>query len=115
MIGIEVYEKKISQCRGHVPGVQIDDCACKNEWRFRIRAANGEIVAASEGYTTKASAEKGVRALRRALLPGTRDAEAMAKAWRDGADLTNGYEKDYTPAELDEANPYRREVPDVRR
>lgn len=39
------------------------------EWRFRVKAFNGEIVAQSEGYTSKAAAEKGVRALRRALLP----------------------------------------------
>lgn len=29
------------------------------DWRWRLRAANGEIVAQSEGYTTQASAERG--------------------------------------------------------
>ena len=33
------------------------------EWRFRIIAANGEIVAASQGYKNKASCLKGVDAV----------------------------------------------------
>lgn len=102
MIGVEVYES---------PHFTQEVGAPATDWRFRIRAANGEIVAASEAYTTKAAAEKGIRALRRALLPGTRDAEAMAKAWDEGANLTNGYEKEYTPEEILELNPYRKEVP----
>lgn len=40
-------------------------------WYFRVRAHNGEIVAQSEGYNSKAAAEKGLRALRRALIPNT--------------------------------------------
>lgn len=35
-------------------------------WYFRIRAANGEMVAQSEAYTRKASAEATVRAIMRA-------------------------------------------------
>ena len=38
------------------------------QWRWRLVAANHEIVAASEGYTTKAHAVEGTRALRRAAL-----------------------------------------------
>jgi uncharacterized protein YegP (UPF0339 family) len=38
------------------------------QWRWRLVAANGEIVASSEAYTTKASAVEGSRALRRAAL-----------------------------------------------
>jgi hypothetical protein len=35
------------------------------EFRFRLKAANGEIVlAASEGYTAKASAKKGIESVR---------------------------------------------------
>lgn len=37
------------------------------QWRFRVRAGNGQIVAQSEGYTTKRGASKGVRALKRAV------------------------------------------------
>jgi uncharacterized protein YegP (UPF0339 family) len=30
------------------------------KFRFHLKAANGEIIAASQGYDTKASAEKGI-------------------------------------------------------
>ena len=36
-----------------------------NEYRFRLKAPNGEIIAVSEGYTTKQSAEKGIRAVKK--------------------------------------------------
>lgn len=36
-------------------------------WRFRVKAANHEIVASGESYSTKAGAAEGVQALRRAL------------------------------------------------
>jgi hypothetical protein len=35
----------------------------KDQFRFRIKGANGEIVAQSEGYTTKAKCKKGIDAL----------------------------------------------------
>src|SRR5689334_10005615 len=31
------------------------------EWRWRVKGDNGQIVAASEGYTRKADAERGLR------------------------------------------------------
>jgi len=34
------------------------------EYRFRLRAPNGEIVAVSEGYETKAGCENGVSAVK---------------------------------------------------
>jgi uncharacterized protein len=34
------------------------------KFRFRLKAANGEIIAASRGYDTKASAEKGVESVK---------------------------------------------------
>lgn len=37
----------------------------KNEFRFRLKAANGEIILASEGYTTKGSANRGIAAVRK--------------------------------------------------
>jgi uncharacterized protein YegP (UPF0339 family) len=36
------------------------------EWRWRLRAANGLVVAAGEGYKRKGGAQQGVRAHRRA-------------------------------------------------
>ena len=38
------------------------------EWRFRIKGANGEIVATGEGYSDKSGACEGVRALARIMI-----------------------------------------------
>lgn len=35
------------------------------EFRFRLKARNGEVIAASEGYTTKAACLKGIAAVKR--------------------------------------------------
>ncbi len=35
------------------------------EFRFRLKASNGEIILASEGYTTKAACEKGIASVRK--------------------------------------------------
>jgi uncharacterized protein len=34
------------------------------KFRFHLKAPNGEIVAASQGYETKASAEKGIESIK---------------------------------------------------
>ena len=34
------------------------------KYRFHIKAPNGEIIAASQGYETKANAEKGIQAIK---------------------------------------------------
>jgi uncharacterized protein len=34
------------------------------KYRFHLKAPNGEIIAASRGYETKASAEKGIQAIK---------------------------------------------------
>ncbi len=34
------------------------------QFYFRLKAANGEIIASSEGYTTKQSAQNGIEAIR---------------------------------------------------
>lgn len=36
----------------------------KGEWRFRVKGANGEIVAVSEGYTRKDDAKRGYYTMR---------------------------------------------------
>ena len=38
------------------------DCG---DWRWHLRAANGEIVAAGEGYVTRAGVLAGIAAMRR--------------------------------------------------
>jgi uncharacterized protein YegP (UPF0339 family) len=35
----------------------------KGEYRFRLKAGNGEIIATGEGYKTKASAENGIKSV----------------------------------------------------
>ena len=37
----------------------------KGEWRWRLVAANGKIIAQSEGYTRRQDARKGARAVAR--------------------------------------------------
>lgn len=41
------------------------------KFRFRLKASNGEIVAASEAYEAKASAVKGCEAVQRAAAGAT--------------------------------------------
>ena len=35
------------------------------QWRFRLKAANGEVIAVSEGYTTKEGAKNGIKSVRK--------------------------------------------------
>jgi uncharacterized protein YegP (UPF0339 family) len=35
------------------------------EYRFRLKARNGKIIATSEGYTTKAACENGIDSVRK--------------------------------------------------
>ena len=35
-----------------------------NKFRFRLKAANGEIIASSEAYESKASAQKGIESVK---------------------------------------------------
>ena len=41
------------------------------KFRFHLKAPNGEIIAASQGYETKANAEKGIEAIK-THAPGPR-------------------------------------------
>jgi uncharacterized protein YegP (UPF0339 family) len=36
----------------------------RGEYRFRLKAGNGEIIAVSEGYASKASAKNGIESVR---------------------------------------------------
>lgn len=33
------------------------------EWRFRLKAGNGQIIATGEGYSSKAAAQNGIRSV----------------------------------------------------
>lgn len=37
----------------------------RGEYRFRLKSTNGQVVAVSEGYTTKASATKGIESVKK--------------------------------------------------
>lgn len=37
----------------------------KGEFRFRLKATNGQIIATSEGYTTKAACENGIESVKK--------------------------------------------------
>jgi uncharacterized protein len=37
----------------------------KGEWRWRLKAGNGEIIATSEGYTSKSSAKNGIESVKK--------------------------------------------------
>lgn len=37
----------------------------KGEYRFRLKAGNGETIAVSEGYSSKASAQNGIESVRK--------------------------------------------------
>ncbi len=41
------------------------------QYRFRLKAANGEIVASGEAYSTKAGAREGCEAVKRAAAAAT--------------------------------------------
>lgn len=45
----------------------------KGEYRFRLKAANGEIVATGESYTTKSGVKDGIEAVKRAAAGATID------------------------------------------
>lgn len=47
----------------------------KGESRFRLKAKNGEIIAVSEGYTTKASCLNGVESVRKNAADSTTEKE----------------------------------------
>ena len=37
----------------------------RGEYRFRLKASNGEVIASSEGYKTKSGAKKGAESVKR--------------------------------------------------
>lgn len=43
-------------------------CSASGDWRWRLKSANGEIVASGEAYTRRQDALRGVEAHRRAAI-----------------------------------------------
>lgn len=62
------------------------------ETRFRLKAGNGQIILASEGYKRKASALNGVESVRRNAADAKRfeKAETSNGKWRFNLRATNG-------------------------
>ena len=42
-------------------------CARRADWRWRLRAGNGEIIAHGQGYTRKADVLRAIRTIRLAM------------------------------------------------
>ena len=84
----EVYETKasclkdIESVKKNAPIANVEDQTAENfetvthpkfelyqdkagEYRFRLKARNGEIIAVSEGYTAKASCENGIESVKK--------------------------------------------------
>lgn len=50
------------------------------KFRFHLKAPNGEIIAASQGYETKANAEKGIEAIKTRASTATVEDHTGAKS-----------------------------------
>ena len=50
------------------------------KFRFHLKAPNGEIIAASQGYEAKASAEKGIAAIKTHAAGATVEDHSEAKS-----------------------------------
>ena len=84
----EVYDTKtacrrgIESVRKNAPGAKVEDQTAADfktltnpkfeifldkagEYRFRLKARNGEVIASSDGYTAKASCENGIASVRK--------------------------------------------------
>ena len=48
----------------------------KGEFRFVLKAGNGEVIASSEGYTTKAGAQNGIESVRKNAADATVEDES---------------------------------------
>lgn len=58
------------------------------EFRFRLKAGNGQIILASEGYKQKASAQKGIESVRKNSGDDARFARAETKNGKPMFNLT---------------------------
>ena len=62
------------------------------ETRFRLKASNGQVILASEGYKRKASALNGIESVRKNAADGSRFERAKTKngKWRFNLKASNG-------------------------
>lgn len=70
----------------------------RGEVRFHLMAANGEVVVSSEGYSSKAAAEKGIEAIKK-------DAAGAAVVDKTGIDVDAGERHEQNPYSSRQSNP----------
>ena len=68
-----------------MPGKFVVKKGTTGKFRFSLLSTNGQIVATSEAYNTKASAMNGVKAVRSLAADATLE-DQTTKEWADGAD-----------------------------
>lgn len=66
--------------------------AKNNEFYFRLKAGNGEIILGSEGYTTKANCEKGIASVQKNAIDPNRYEKKSSESGKFSFNLkaTNG-------------------------
>ena len=62
----------------------------KGEFRFRLKAGNGQIILASEGYKAKASCKNGIASVQKNSADDNRFERKKAKTWRFNLRAANG-------------------------
>ncbi len=61
------------------------------EYRFRLKAGNGQIILASEGYSAKAGCENGIESVRKnSQQDGNYERKQTASGWRFNLVASNG-------------------------
>ncbi|MDR1318745.1 MAG: DUF1508 domain-containing protein [Treponema sp.] len=55
----------------------------RKQYRFHLKASNGEIIAASEGYETRAACLKGIKSIQK-NAPAAQIIDLEEKAKKDG-------------------------------
>lgn len=68
-----------------MPGKFVVKKGTTGKFRFSLLSTNGQVVATSEAYNSKASAMNGVKAVRSLAGDATLE-DQTTKAWADGAD-----------------------------
>jgi uncharacterized protein YegP (UPF0339 family) len=83
----------------------------KKQYRFHLKASNGETIAASQGYDTKAACLKGIKSIQKnAPLAAIIDPEEAAKKAVKAVPAKRGAKATASPAEAREKKPRSRKV-----
>ncbi|MDR2403214.1 MAG: YegP family protein [Spirochaetaceae bacterium] len=78
----------------------------KKQYRFHLKASNGEIIAASEAYETKAACLKGIKSIQKnAPVAKIIDPEEVVKKTAKTAPVKRGSKDPSSPAGAEEKKP----------